>query len=374
MADSTVTNTEKADCGIYVEANRKGPSRLLVEHVLEAAKRLSHRGGKLPGKGGAIYDGAGVCFGKPHAFLAQQKEFEALGALSEDQYGIGSFFLPTDSAEAAAQIAHIDSVANALRLKRIGDARQVPMQLGLLDETVRGTHPDMVQLAFAAADGTALTPAELDVALAKADRRLREEGVRTTCLSREYLLYKTMIGSNIGEFFSDLRDAEFMSDKGMFHMRHATNTKAFPENAQPFVASSIVLDADGNETAQTVAGGHNGEVNNDPYLTRMHAIRATETPDIAGDDARHYDKDLSDSGKAFGRMAQYAAKLGGIEDAMTTHRSCIFPKQRRVFSCAERMDGTEPPNLWCDRWADVPYLFRQGRKRQHRHRRQSGPG
>ncbi len=216
--DATVPLHDPTDeldsCGIGFVADGAGrESREIVELVLEALRRVRHRGATVAdGKTG---DGAGVLFPIPEL-------------LAPAGSGVAMLFARADGERPLVEEA---CAAEGLA---VVTWRDVPV-----DPTVLGDHaccslPRIVQAIIRPID-----PLDADEAERRAFRvRKRIEragGPYVASLSFRTVTYKALCAADhLDRFYADLRDPAFVASFGIFHQRFSTNTEPSWERAQPF--------------------------------------------------------------------------------------------------------------------------------------------
>ncbi len=264
--------SEHDACGVgLVAALDAKPRREIVEMAIEALKAVWHRGAvDADGKTG---DGAGIRLNVPQELF---RKFVARTGhhVGDEDICVGMVFLPR--VNFAAQDA-ARSIVETEILRRgfyIYGWRQAPVQARCLGEKANATRPEIEQVLFCDPKGRA--PEELDRILylvrRRIEKRAREAGLHelyVCSLSSQDIVYKGMfLAQDIDNFYTDLKDKQFISRVAIFHQRYSTNT--FPEwrLAQPFRMLA-----------------HNGEINTlkgNINWMKSHEIRMTS--EIFGDD------------------------------------------------------------------------------------------
>lgn len=229
---------EKDACGIgLIASGREKPDHEVVAQALEILEKLAHRSAE--GADGRTSDGAGVLLRIPHDLFAKE-----LILPPPRQYAVGTLFLPKHFTEQDEEI--LLKLVTDLKLKLIGQ-RSVPVRSDVLGREARRLEPK-IRHVFLINDGAE----NFDTALYKL-RRLSEYHLRkysglrnpetnevetqfyVSHLSRSTIVYKALARpAELGEYFPDLRDAEFKSDLALVHSRFSTNTVPAWELAQPF--------------------------------------------------------------------------------------------------------------------------------------------
>ncbi|GAA5226188.1 glutamate synthase large subunit [Paeniglutamicibacter antarcticus] len=229
---------EKDACGLALIATlTQVPSHGIVEHALEALRRLEHRG--AVGADAGTGDGAGILTQIPDAFLRAVCGFE----LPEPgNYAAGTAFLPRDPAQRAASITALEELAQEEGLVVFG-WRDVPVDTSAIGATALGCMPHFSQI-FLGTGGHNL--ADIDSRAFRIRKRAQNKfGVYFSSLSSVTMVYKGMLSTEqLTAFYPDLLDARYASRFGIVHSRFSTNTFPSWPLAQPF---------------RTIA--HNGEIN-----------------------------------------------------------------------------------------------------------------
>ncbi len=201
-------------CGIGFVADAGGSaSRALMELVLEALRRVRHRGATVAD--GRTGDGAGILVPIP-------------GFLLDGADGLAMIFSrgPADRA----------LVEEGCAAEGIGVAgwRGVPVDLGQLGAHARSSAPVIEQALL-------VRPPRLDDdgAEARAFRARKHVeaagGPYVASLSFRTVTYKALCAADhLAGFYDDLRDPRFAAAFGIFHQRFSTNTEPSWERAQPF--------------------------------------------------------------------------------------------------------------------------------------------
>ena len=275
---------DKDACGVgFVGELNGAPTRACVSDALEMLVRMAHRGAcgceantgvserekEKEGEGeregvrsyppppfpfSSLGDGAGILVAIPHAFFATvAKRDVGIELPPAGQYGVGSFFLPTDADERGAAKAAVAAVAAECGHTLLG-WRPVPTDGSMLGASARATQPN-VQHAFFAPSKTPLTSSPDPDAQWYVLRKLIEaawtaggvgaDDAYACSLSSQTVVYKGQLTpAQVPLFYPDLADPAFSSHVALVHSRFSTNTFPSWGRAQPM---------------RTV--GHNGEIN-----------------------------------------------------------------------------------------------------------------
>jgi len=271
-------------CGVGFVAQLGEPaSHRVVEQALECLACLTHRG--AVDADGASGDGAGIMVQLPAAFFAREAarldpRFKPQ-AKSQLKLAVGVFFLPIDDSERAAAMAVVETVVRQRGLEFVG-WRPVPMDTSVLGRQARETLPAIWHLLIApphsdTAHRTHVPSEPSDAASAsqserefeqhlylvrkEVERRWMEARVTNSYIpsfSSRNIVYKGLLSpSQLGVFYQDLQQPDFVASAALFHQRFSTNTSPSWSLAQPF---------------RLVA--HNGEINT--LLGNRNWMRARE--------------------------------------------------------------------------------------------------
>ena len=205
---------ELDSCGIGFVADAGGePSRAIVEAVLEALRRVRHRGATVAD--GRTGDGAGVLVPIP----------PYLGAGAD---GIAMVF-----ARGAGDRAAVEEACAAEGIA-VAAWRPVPVEVDELGAHARATMPTIEQALLVRPPGADDEEAELRAFHAR-KRIERAGGPYLASLSFRTVTYKALCAADhLAPFYADLRDPRFVAQFGIFHQRFSTNTEPSWERAQPF--------------------------------------------------------------------------------------------------------------------------------------------
>ncbi len=285
-------------CGVgFVAQLGEPPSHRVVQQALECLGCLTHRGGV--DADGSSGDGAGILTQLPSVFFAREAHRLNSRFNPDWEIGVGVFFLPQDGlARGRAMFIAEEAVRNR-GLYFVG-WRRVPLEEKALGPQARETQPSIWHMliaqptdsdgdvapafspagtptsrgatspAGAALKGGATSPAQrerefeqhLYLARKEIEQRLTQaELAAATCIpsfSSRNIVYKGLLSpSQLGAFYRDLCDPEFVISAALFHQRYSTNTSPTWFLAQPF---------------RLVA--HNGEINT--LLGNRNWMRARE--------------------------------------------------------------------------------------------------
>ena len=266
---------EHDSCGIGFVANIDGTrSHRIVEQGLQILLNLTHRGavGADPNMG----DGAGLLLQMPHEFLTAAAAAEGFPLPAPGRYGVGTVFLPRDARVRSACVAEIEKYTAAEGQTLLG-WRDVPVNSGILSETVLATEPVVRQVFVARGANCTDQDAferKLYVIRRQAENAVAALGPETAgfyvcAMSSRVLSYKGMLlARDVGPYYTDLSDPRLESGLALVHQRFSTNTFPTWSLAQPF---RMIC--------------HNGEINTvRGNLNWMKARRQAMRSEVLGDD------------------------------------------------------------------------------------------
>ncbi len=243
---------DKDSCGVGFIADIKGrKSHQIVEDALTILVNLEHRGavGADPRAG----DGAGILVQIPHQFFAKKAAERGFALPAPGEYAIGSLFMPQEDAwRAEIRNVYAEEIANE-GLELLG-WRDIPTDNSTLGETVKPTEPAHQQV-FIGKGSRVLSEDDFErrlYILRKAIsgrlytmRERRNAGYYPVSLSCRTIIYKGMfLADQLGAYYPDLHDPDFVSALALVHQRFSTNTFPTWSLAHPY---------------RMVA--HNGEIN-----------------------------------------------------------------------------------------------------------------
>ena len=268
---------------------------------------MDHRGarGAEPNSG----DGAGILTGMPHAFFAKiSKELYATDLLS-GSYSVGNIFLPNDEDERETCKTYFEETCRENELKIVGwrilptdtkkadigptalDAMPQIEQVLIVDNLKNCDQEDFEKRLY-------LTRKKVSNHL-RTHSNLNESELFYVCsLSSKTIVYKGMLTCDqVGNFFSDLSDPDFMSHLAMVHSRFSTNTFPSWDRAMPNRYMS-----------------HNGEINTiEGNINWMRAREGNMESSIFGDRLKELfpivEPNCSDSGN-FDNVLEFLALSG----------------------------------------------------------------
>jgi len=267
---------EKDSCGVGFIANIKGKkSHQIVTDAINILCNLEHRGavGADPRAG----DGAGILVQIPHDFFVRKTKDLGFTLPKPGEYAVGALFMPRDTSwRAVIQSIIADQVASE-GMKLLG-WREVPTDNSSLGVTVKPTEPAHMQVFIGR--GTISGSEEdferklyiLRKSISNAIYQRRERGLSgyyPVSISTRTIVYKGMfLADQLGKYYPDLHEDDFISALALVHQRFSTNTFPAWSLAHPY---------------RMIA--HNGEINTlRGNVNWMAARQASVKSDLFGKD------------------------------------------------------------------------------------------
>ena len=226
-------------CGVGFVANIDGiRSNKVLKKGLEAVINLTHRG--AVGGDKKTGDGAGVLTQLPFELFDEFLSKEDIGQITIGNFAVGMYFLPKK--ENIAHKSSLNLINKALKdhdLKLIS-SREVPTSDSALGERALDAKPGIFQFFVKDKNFTNQTDFErklyiLRKIIAKAAEKNKINDLYCCSFSSKSIVYKGMLQAHqLDQFYLDLRNPNYKTNKVIFHQRYSTNT--FPEwkLAQPF--------------------------------------------------------------------------------------------------------------------------------------------
>ncbi|MDB5624363.1 MAG: glutamate synthase large subunit, partial [Tardiphaga sp.] len=267
---------EKDACGVGFIANIKGDkSHQIVADAINILCNLEHRGavGADPRAG----DGAGILVQIPHDFFARKAKELGFTLPEPGRYAVGALFMPRDVSWRNVIKSIIADQIKSEGLVLLG-WRNVPTDNSSLGETVKPTEPGNMQVFIGR--GNAIKTDDdferrlyiLRKSISQAIYQRRERGLSgyyPVSMSCRTVIYKGMfLADQLGSYYPDLHEADFISALALVHQRFSTNTFPTWSLAHPY---------------RMVA--HNGEINTlRGNVNWMAARQASVSSDLFGKD------------------------------------------------------------------------------------------
>jgi glutamate synthase (ferredoxin) len=205
---------ERDACGIgFVARLSVGPSRAVLDSLLEALRRVRHRGAVAADH--RTGDGAGVLLPLPAALLP------------EPGLGLAMVFLRDPGGRRAVEEAcQAEGIA-------VRSWRSVPVDPEALGPSAQTSAPTIEQALLEPPAGD---EEAIEVAAFHARKRLDgRDDLYVASLSFRTVVYKALCAADqLAPFYADLRDPAVEVPFGIFHQRFSTNTEPSWERTQPF--------------------------------------------------------------------------------------------------------------------------------------------
>ncbi len=212
-------------CGIgfvaRVDAQR---SHEIIQLALDALCNLEHRGATdADGRSG---DGAGVMTHLPYKLLARHLRGIRLEMPAPEDVAVAQCFLPLDHVSESRQIItkHMEAAGIPVLAWRV-----VPTNDGALGMRAMQMKPLVVQAilqrpATIPVDAWERTLFKVRRAVGLEAHERALEGFYITSMSSRTIVYKGLMNaSQLGTFYPDLKDPEFVTQFAVYHQRFSTN-------------------------------------------------------------------------------------------------------------------------------------------------------
>jgi glutamate synthase (ferredoxin) len=205
---------ERDACGIgFVARLSGGPSRAVLDSLLEALRRVRHRGAVAADHRSG--DGAGVLLPLPAALLP------------EPGLGIAMVFRRgADGRRAVEEACRAEGIA-------VRSWHTVPVDIEALGPSAQASAPAIEQALLEPPAGD---EQRSEAAAFHARKRLDgRDDLYVASLSFRTVVYKALCAADqLAPFYADLRDPAVEVPFGIFHQRFSTNTEPSWERTQPF--------------------------------------------------------------------------------------------------------------------------------------------
>ncbi|MBV8764915.1 MAG: glutamate synthase subunit alpha, partial [Hyphomicrobiales bacterium] len=269
---------EHDSCGVGIIADMTNAKRHdIIEKGLQILLNLRHRG--AVGADPKLGDGCGIMVQIPHRFFLEECAKLGFALPEPGQYAVGHFFLPND-AQAAQLCREVIEKTIADEGQVLLGFREPPVDNSDLGESVKPTEPLHLQAFIGRGKGIAsdeeferrlyiLRKQISGTVYNMKENNLRSQGFYPVSISCRTVVYKGMVlASQLGAYYTDLRDARFESAFALVHQRFSTNTFPSWPLAHPF---------------RMVA--HNGEINTlRGNVNWMAARQASVDSELFGND------------------------------------------------------------------------------------------
>ena len=255
-------------CGIGAVVNIDGRQDYRVlDDALHIVEKLEHRAGK--DATGEVGDGVGILLQISHAFFSKKAPGWGIQLGEEGDYGIGMFFLPTDTMKRMFAMRMLEVIVQKEGLPFLG-WREVDIHPDILGKVAVDCMPCIMQ-CFVGRPEQVEKGIEFDRRLYVVRREFEQSSEDTyiCSFSSRTIVYKGMfLVGQLRRFYDDLMSKDYQSAIAIVHSRFSTNTTPAWERAHPY---------------RMIA--HNGEINTiRGNSDRMLAREETMYSDYLADD------------------------------------------------------------------------------------------
>ena len=290
---------ERDACGVGYVAQVDGTaSHQIVSMALEALANHAHRGAVA--SDGKTGDGAGIMTQLPYEFAARvYQQIHGKTAPKRGDLAVATVFKPLSHPGARSRCRRaLEETCREVGLLPLG-WREVPIDLDMVGEKALASRPQIMQF-FVARDqvepGDKFEKA-LYLARRRAESKLKEQGIDeffVASFSHRTLVYKGLCqAEQLGRFYPDLTEEDFVSAVALFHQRYSTNTFPSWKLAHPY---------------RLIA--HNGEINTvEGNKNWMRARENALGPEDLSSLTPIIDQAMSDSG-AFDNVLEFLVRRG----------------------------------------------------------------
>ncbi|GFM30356.1 glutamate synthase large subunit [Novosphingobium sp. PY1] len=271
---------EHDSCGVGFVAHIKGQkSHAIITQALEILKNIDHRG--AVGADPLLGDGAGILTQLPDQMFRKWATGAGVELPEAGDYAVAMCFLPQDEASRDFVVSTFEKFIKKEGQTLIG-WRDVPVALDGLGKTVIESMPVIRQCFVGRGENCAdqdaferkllairkQTQNPLAALAEKHDLPGLTELYMPSFSSRTIVYKGLLLATQVGSFYDDLRDPDFVSALGLVHQRFSTNTFPSWKLAHPFRFMA-----------------HNGEINTvRGNVNWMNARRRTMESELLGAD------------------------------------------------------------------------------------------
>ena len=263
-------------CGVGFVTNIHGKkSHDIVKQGLTILDNLTHRG--ATGYDPKLGDGAGLLSQIPHDFFVKETNTLGIKLPGVGFYGVGMIFMPQDEKNYAVCQEIIERIVTEEKQKFLG-WREVPVINRDIADAAKEVEPNIRQIFIGRSDDCEKQAAferKLFVIRKRVEIEIHQLNLKDNAkfyipsLSSKTIVYKGMLlAAEVGVYFADLKDKDFISAIALVHQRFSTNTFPSWELAHPY---------------RMIA--HNGEINTvQGNVNWMHARHETMKSALLGED------------------------------------------------------------------------------------------
>ncbi|MYL96553.1 glutamate synthase large subunit [Novosphingobium sp. FGD1] len=271
---------EHDSCGVGFVAHIKGQkTHAIITQALEILKNIDHRG--AVGADPLLGDGAGILTQLPDQLLRTWATARGLDLPQPGDYAVAMCFLPQDEPAREMIVSIFEKFIKKEGQTLVG-WRDVPVTIDGLGKTVLESMPVIRQCLVGRGDNCADQDAferkilairkQTQNPLAALAEKHGMPGLKELYMpsfSSRTIVYKgLLLATQVGSFYDDLRNPEFVSALGLVHQRFSTNTFPSWKLAHPFRFMA-----------------HNGEINTvRGNVNWMNARRRTMESELLGAD------------------------------------------------------------------------------------------
>ena len=239
-----IPELEHDSCGVGVVANIKGNiSHEIINQGVTVLKNLSHRGaaGADPKTG----DGAGMLTQIPHKFFNKITQKINISLPNQGEYGVGMFFLPNNDTQNNLCKEVIENTFIEKKFKILG-WRNVEIDEKSIGITAKSLMPNIEQIFISKEKKYNDMERDLYIVRKSIEKKINylkdtnnikdlDKYFYACSLSSKTIVYKGMLmAEQLGSFFPDLIDPDYMSAFSLVHSRFSTNTLGSWKFAHPY--------------------------------------------------------------------------------------------------------------------------------------------
>ena len=301
---------ERDNCGMGAIAQIEGKrSSMVLEYALHSVCNMTHRGAvDADMKTG---DGSGILSQIPHPLF--RKVVTHLGGSldSDEDLGVGVFFLPAEDAGACQSIKELaESTLKSRGVEMIG-WREVPVDPDALGQIARRSQPRIEHLLVKKPSDWDGDHFERQLFLCRRKIEIETKEVPNFYMpsfSGRLISYKGLaMPAALRGFYKDLQDSDFETSIALYHQRFSTNTFPAWPLGQPFRMMC-----------------HNGEINtvegNRNWLSSREDYFESE---VWGDDLALL-KDLASHHESDSASLDHALELLVLSGRSPEHAMCLL--------------------------------------------------